>query len=79
MDAGFSAWLAAAYIGGVVVAFAATDAPWAERAGVALLWPLGPLAFIMVATMLLVFAMALWWRVGVVVVGAVVAAWWMWG
>jgi len=43
----------ALYIGGIVVGLFGIDAPPAERITLALLWPLGPLAFVATIALLL--------------------------
>ena len=45
---------------GVVTALAVMRDPWPARIGTALAWPLGPLAFIVVAVILLLSAVFLW-------------------
>lgn len=48
--------LAATYVAGVVWGVAATDAPFLRRIGLALLWPVGPLAFIVTVAFLVLIA-----------------------
>jgi hypothetical protein len=48
--------IAAVYVAGIVVGLWRTDAAWPQRALFALLWPLGPLAFIVTVTILLAAA-----------------------
>jgi len=48
----------------------------ATRVGLALLWPLGPLAFLITVAGLLVVAAIAFPLVGVVLAAAIVAAWW---
>jgi hypothetical protein len=50
----------AAYVLGVVMALAIMRDPWPERVATALVWPLGPLAFLVVVPVLLVAAAILW-------------------
>lgn len=45
--------LLAVYVAGVAVALVRTDARWPARVGLALLWPVGPLAFLMTVSVLL--------------------------
>ncbi len=52
--------LAIVYVVGVVTSLVATDDRWPGRVAVALLWPLGPLAFLLVIAGLLVVAAVLW-------------------
>ena len=65
----------AIYAAGALIALWRTDANWPTRMAVALLWPLGPLAFvvtvaILVAASLIAFPLV----AGVIAVG--VAVWW---
>ena len=48
--------LAVIYAAGVVWGLVATDAPPAARAGLALTWPLGPLAFLVTVIFLVLIA-----------------------
>jgi hypothetical protein len=69
--------MAEIYVVGVLVGLFATQGGVATRLGLALLWPLGPLAFIItVAGLLVVGAIAFPWFGAIVAVG-IVAAWWM--
>jgi hypothetical protein len=49
-----------AYLVGVIIGLLATDDRWPGRMTAALLWPLGPLAFLFVTAGLLVVAAVLW-------------------
>jgi hypothetical protein len=64
------------YIGGVVVGLFSTDAPPAGRLGLALLWPLAPLAFAATIALLVVTAAIAFPLVGVGAAGLGAAAWW---
>jgi len=64
------------YIGGVVVGLFSTDAPPAARVGLALAWPLAPLAFAVTIALLLVAAAIAFPLVGVAAVATGAAAWW---
>jgi hypothetical protein len=66
------------YLVGVVVALAAMRDAWPARIGTALVWPLGPVAFVVVMSMLLV-ASAIRWPLPVLTVAGLLAAlgWWM--
>ncbi len=66
------------YIGGVVVGLFATDARPGTRIAVALLWPLGPLAFAVTIATLLVASVIAFPLVGVVVAALAGTAWWWW-
>jgi hypothetical protein len=69
--------MAEIYVVGVLVGLFATQGGVATRLGLALLWPLGPLAFIItVAGLLVVAAIAFPWF-GAIVAAGIVAAWWM--
>ena len=68
----------ALYIGGVVVGLFGIDARPVERVTLALLWPLGPLAFVATITLLLAASLIAFPLVGVTVVAALAAAaWWI--
>jgi hypothetical protein len=67
----------AVYAAGALVALWRTDAGWPTRIALALLWPIGPLAFlvtvaILVGASLIAFPLV----AGIVVVGAA-AVWWL--
>lgn len=64
------------YIGGVVWGFLMTDARPAARVGLALLWPIGPLAFIGTVTLLLAASLIAAPAFGAAVLLAATAAWW---
>ncbi len=46
----------AVYAGGVLLGLALTNARWPVRLGLALAWPLGPLAFVLTVALLLAVA-----------------------
>ena len=69
-------WMTTVYLGGVVVGVLAGDGGPATRVGLALLWPLGPLAFIATVAGLLVVAGIAFPFFGVALAAAVAAAWW---
>ncbi|HUE87426.1 MAG TPA: hypothetical protein VMO26_15230 [Vicinamibacterales bacterium] len=52
--------LAAIYLAGFVIALAVMRDPWPARMATAVVWPLGPLAFVVVVSILLVAAVVLW-------------------
>jgi hypothetical protein len=64
------------YVAGAVVALWRTDASWPIRIVLALLWPVGPLAFLLTVTLLLAASL-----IAFPVLGAIVAAstlvWWL--
>jgi hypothetical protein len=65
------------YIGGVLVGLLLTDGRPAERLALAVLWPLGPLAFIVTVSILLVAAAIAFPVFGVVALAIGAAAWWV--
>jgi hypothetical protein len=67
------------YIGGVVVGLLLTDGSPVERLALALLWPLGPLAFIVTVAILLAAAMIAFPVFGVTAAAVGAAAWWWLG
>ena len=69
-------WLAGIYMLGVIVGLIATQGGVATRLLMALLWPLGPLAFIITVAGLLIVAAIAFPVFGVILAGAVGAAWW---
>ena len=69
-------WMTTVYLVGVVVGVLAVDGSPATRVGLALLWPLGPLAFIATVAGLLVVAGIAFPFFGVALAAAVAAAWW---
>ena len=69
-------WLAGIYMLGVIVGLIATQGGVATRLLMALLWPLGPLAFIVTVAGLLIVAAIAFPVFGVILAGAVGAAWW---
>lgn len=70
-------WMAELYIVGVLIGLVATQGGAATRLGLALLWPLGPLAFIITVAGLLVVAAIAFPAFGVIVAALIGAAWWM--
>ena len=68
--------MAEIYVVGVLVGLFATQGGAATRIGLALLWPLGPLAFVItVAGLLVAAAIAFPWF-GLIVTAALAASWW---
>jgi len=70
-------WLAEIYMLGVIVGLIATQGGVATRLVMALLWPLGPLAFIITVAGLLIVAAIAFPLFGVMLAGVVAAAWWL--
>ncbi len=68
-------WMAEIYVVGVLVGLIATQGGVATRLGLALLWPLGPLAFAITCAGLLVVAAIAFPLFGVMLAAAVTAAW----
>jgi hypothetical protein len=64
------------YIGGAAVALWRTDASWPTRLVLALLWPIGPLAFVLTVALLLAASVIAFPLVGAIV-GAAALAWWL--
>jgi hypothetical protein len=66
------------YLAGVAIALGVMRDPWPARIGTALVWPLGPIAFVIVVSMLLVAA-AILWPVPVLAAAALLGAaiWWL--
>lgn len=67
----------AVYLAGVAIGLIATKGGLATRIALALLWPLGPLAFVLVSAGLLVIAGVVFPVFGVILAAAVAGAWWM--
>lgn len=62
------------YVAGAVLALWRTDAPWPTRAVLALLWPIGPLAFAVTVALLLAVSLFVFPAFGLLV-GAGIAGW----
>jgi hypothetical protein len=69
-------WIAFTYVVGVAIGLAAIDGGPAARIGLALAWPLGPLAFIVTVGGLLVVAAIAFPAFGVALATALGGAWW---
>ena len=69
--------MAQIYVVGVLVGLFATQGGVATRVGLALLWPLGPLAFLITVAGLLVVAAIAFPVFGVILAAGAAAAWWM--
>jgi hypothetical protein len=70
-------WIAEVYVVGVVVGLIAAQGGAFTRLGLALLWPLGPLALVITVGGLLVVAAIAFPLFGVILAAAAGAAWWM--
>jgi hypothetical protein len=64
------------YLLGVALALWRTDAPWPVRAAVAVLWPIGPAAFIVTVLLLLAASTIAFPAVGALVAAGALIAWW---
>ncbi len=64
------------YAAGVLVGVVAGRGSPAVRVGLALLWPLGPLAFVMTVTMLLIVAAVAFPLFGLLLAAAGAIGWW---
>jgi len=70
-------WMAELYLVGVVVGLIATQGGATTRLGLALLWPLGPLAFVITVAGLLVVAAIAFPVFGVILAAVVATGWWV--
>ena len=66
----------AIYVAGVLWGLLKTDAPVPQRLALALLWPLGPLAFVVTVTMLLIALPVAFPTVGIPLWLAAASMWW---
>jgi hypothetical protein len=69
-------WIAIVYVVGVMIGLLVTDGGLAARIGLAVAWPLGPLAFLVTVAGLLVVAAIAFPVFGVALAAAIAAAWW---
>jgi hypothetical protein len=69
--------MAEIYFVGVLIGLVATQGGAATRLGLALLWPLGPLAFVITVAGLLVVAGIAFPLFGVTFAASIGAAWWL--
>jgi hypothetical protein len=65
------------YVLGAIAGVVLTDAKPLARIGLALAWPIGPLAFVTVVASLLLAALYIFPLFGVVVGLGIAAGWWM--
>ena len=68
-----------AYLAGVALALVLTDAHPTLRVVLAVLWPIGPVAFVATVALLLAASVIAFPMVALVAGAAVAAAWWMLG
>jgi len=71
-------WMLGVYLVGVVVGLMATQGGAGTRLLLAVLWPLGPLAFLITVTGLLIVAAIAFPVFGVALAATVAAGWWLW-
>jgi hypothetical protein len=71
-------WMLGVYVVGVVVGLMATQGGPGTRLLLAVLWPLGPLAFLITVAGLLIVAAIVFPVFGVVLAATVAAGWWLW-
>lgn len=65
------------YLAGVAAALWRTDAPWPGRAALALLWPVGPVAFVATVAVLLAASLIAFPIAGALAAAAgLLLAWW---
>jgi len=69
--------MAEVYVVGVLVGLVATQGGVATRLGLALLWPLGPLAFVATVAGLLIVAAIAFPLFGILLAAGAAAAWWI--
>lgn len=65
------------YVAGVLWALLKSDARPAERVAISLLWPLGPLAFLVTVAILLVASVIAYPAVMIPALALVALAWWV--
>lgn len=65
------------YVLGAIAGVVLTDAKPLTRAALALVWPIGPIAFVAVVTGLLLAALVIFPVFGAVVAAGIAAAWWV--
>jgi len=70
-------WWTGIYILGVLIGLAATQGGVATRLSLALLWPLGPLAFLITVAGLLIVAGIAFPMFGVLLAAVVASTWWL--
>lgn len=69
----------AVYAAGALVALARSDAGWGSRLLFALLWPVGPVAFVVTVALLVAVGMVAFPLFGAVVLAVAGGAWWWLG
>ena len=71
-------WMLWVYLVGVVVGLVATQGGAGTRLLLAVLWPLGPLAFLITIGGLLIVAAIAFPLFGVMLAAGLAAVWWLW-
>ncbi len=71
-------WMLAVYLVGVVVGLMGTQGGPGTRILLAVLWPLGPLAFLITVGGLLVVAAIAFPMFGAILAAGVAVVWWLW-
>jgi hypothetical protein len=69
--------LAGIYVAGAALALWRTDASWPLRIVLALLWPLGPAAFVVTVAILVAASLVAFPLVGIVAAVVAAVVWWM--
>ena len=64
------------YVAGVLLGLVRIDARPGPRVALAVLWPLGPLAFVVTLAVLIIASLIAFPLVGIVAAGLGAAAWW---
>jgi hypothetical protein len=67
-------WLYWIYAAGVAAGLALIDARWPSRIGLALVWPIGPLAFVVTVSILLLASLVAFPVFGVIVIAVLALA-----
>lgn len=66
------------YAAGLVIGLLVIDEPFPARLGVAAAWPVGPIAFVTVVTVLLLVLPVAMPRVALVLAAVAILVWWIW-
>jgi hypothetical protein len=71
-------WMLGVYLVGVIVGLVATQGGPGTRLLLAVLWPLGPLAFLITIGGLLIVAAIAFPVFGVILAAGMATVWWLW-
>jgi hypothetical protein len=71
-------WMLGVYLVGVIVGLMATQGGPGTRLLLGILWPLGPLAFLITVGGLLIVAAIAFPVFGVILATGIAAVWWLW-